>query len=759
MMSASTSSALSSKVLYAYSRYLLQLGSSFSADFMSQALSDNPDITNSIANIFSTGFDPALEKDTDARRASQRAAADGVRADIEKLDGETQDFFAQLLEVVLATVRTNAYQGKETIALKISTRDISFAPLPKPLFEIFVEGEALEGVHLRFGKVARGGLRWSDRPEDFRTEVLGLVKAQVTKNAVIIPTGSKGGFVPKNLPDRDSEQDKYNEMGVAAYKLFIQSLLDITDNLVTDKQGEQQIVRPEKVVALDENDHYLVVAADKGTATFSDTANAISIANGFWLGDAFASGGSVGFDHKEMGITARGAWESVKRHFASLGHDSQAEDFTMVGIGGMAGDVFGNGALLSEHIRLIGAFDSRHIFIDPNPDTAVSFAERKRLFDLPRAYWTDYNRDLISAGGGVYSRKDKEIPVTDQMREALGLETPAETLTADELIVAILKAPVDLLYTGGTGTYVRSTEETDAQVGDSTNDKLRITAPELRVRVISEGGNLGLTQRARIEAAAGGILVNTDAIDNSAGVETSDREVNLKILMSRAISAGGFKEEDRAAFIADQVEEVGRRVLRSNLEQNVLLQAERTELFNTNDIAGEFMDYLTQKVHLDREVELLPSDADLADRAEAHVPLTSPELSVLTAYAKIDVTAQLVESSYADLPDLDLHDVLVDYFPESATDRFEDYFTEHPLRSEIIATRAANRMINHAGITFIYEMEKKYGAQINDIARAFRAARLEIGSLPDLEGNGDFETWSKGALELRAAIEAKLASK
>ncbi|WP_237187417.1 NAD-glutamate dehydrogenase domain-containing protein [Rothia nasimurium] len=757
MMSASTSSALSSKVLHAYSRYLLQLGSSFSADFMSQALSDNPDIADSIANIFSTGFDPALEKDADGRRASQRAAADGVRADIEKLDGETQDFFAQLLEVVLATVRTNAYQGKETIALKISTRDISFAPLPKPLFEIFVEGEALEGVHLRFGKVARGGLRWSDRPEDFRTEVLGLVKAQVTKNAVIIPTGSKGGFVPKNLPDRDSEQDKYNEMGVAAYKLFIQSLLDVTDNLVTDEQGEQQIVRPEKVVALDENDHYLVVAADKGTATFSDTANAISIANGFWLGDAFASGGSVGFDHKEMGITARGAWESVKRHFASLGHDSQAEDFTMVGIGGMAGDVFGNGALLSEHIRLIGAFDSRHIFIDPNPDTAVSFAERKRLFDLPRAYWTDYNRDLISAGGGVYSRKDKEIPVTDQMREALGLETSAETLTADELIVAILKAPVDLLYTGGTGTYVRSTEETDAQVGDSSNDKLRITAPELRVRVISEGGNLGLTQRARIEAAAGGILVNTDAIDNSAGVETSDREVNLKILMGRAIEAGQFKEGDRANFIAEQVEEVGRRVLRSNLEQNVLLQAERTEAFNTNDIAGEFMDYLTETVHLDREVELLPSDAELADRAEAHVPLTSPELSVLTAYAKIDLTAALVDSGYADEPDLDLSDVLADYFPTPATEKFGSYFDEHPLRSEIIATRAANRMINHAGITFVYEMKKKHGASVNDIARAFRAARLEAGALPDIEGNGDFDAWVEGAQALRKAIEAKLA--
>ncbi|MGV3149427.1 NAD-glutamate dehydrogenase domain-containing protein [Rothia sp. 11273D007AR] len=758
MMSATTTSALSAKVLHAYSRYLLQLGADFSADFMSQALANNPDLADSIADIFSTGFDPALDKDADARRTSQRTAAEEVRTDIEKLDDETQDFFTKLLEVVLATVRTNAYQGKETIALKISTRDVSFAPLPKPLFEIFVEGEALEGVHLRFGKVARGGLRWSDRPEDFRTEVLGLVKAQVTKNAVIIPTGSKGGFVPKNLPDRDAEQDKYNEMGVAAYKLFISSLLDVTDNLVTNN-GQHTIVRPDAVVALDEDDHYLVVAADKGTATFSDIANSISLDRGFWLGDAFASGGSVGFDHKEMGITARGAWESVKRHFAALGHDSQAEDFTMVGIGGMAGDVFGNGALLSEHIRLIGAFDSRHIFIDPNPDAAASFAERQRLFNLPRAYWTDYKPELISEGGGVYSRKDKAIEVTPQMREALGLDDTAETMSGDQLITALLKAPVDLLYTGGTGTYVRSTEESNSQVGDSTNDKLRITAPELRVRVIAEGGNLGLTQRARIEAAAGGILVNTDAIDNSAGVETSDREVNLKILMGRAIEAGQLNEGDRADFIAEQVEEVGRRVLRSNLEQNVLLQAERTEAFNTNDIAGEFMDYLTETVHLDREVELLPSDADLADRAEAHVPLTSPELSVLTAYAKIDLTAALVDSGYADEPDLDLSDVLADYFPAPATEKFGPYFDEHPLRSEIIATRAANRMINHAGITFVYEMKKKHGASVNDIARAFRAARLEAGTLPDIEGNGDFDAWVEGAQALRKAIEAKLASK
>ncbi|MBF0808916.1 NAD-glutamate dehydrogenase domain-containing protein [Rothia nasimurium] len=755
MMSATPTSALSPKVLHAYSRYLLQLGASFSADFMAQALASTPGIAAGIADIFSTGFDPALEKDADARRTSQRAAAKDVRADIEKLDDETQDFFTKLLEVVLATVRTNAYQGKETIALKISTRDVSFAPLPKPLFEIFVEGEALEGVHLRFGKVARGGLRWSDRPEDFRTEVLGLVKAQVTKNAVIIPTGSKGGFVPKNLPDRDAEQDKYNEMGVAAYKLFISSLLDVTDNLVTNN-GQQTIVRPDAVVALDEDDHYLVVAADKGTATFSDIANGISLDRGFWLGDAFASGGSVGFDHKEMGITARGAWESVKRHFAALGHDSQAEDFTMVGIGGMAGDVFGNGALLSEHILLIGAFDSRHIFIDPNPDAAVSFTERQRLFNLPRAYWTDYKPELISDGGGVYSRKDKAIEVTPQMREALGLDSTVETMSGDQLITALLKAPVDLLYTGGTGTYVRSTEESNSQVGDSTNDKLRITAPELRVRVISEGGNLGLTQRARIEAAAGGILVNTDAIDNSAGVETSDREVNLKILMGRAIEAGQFKEDDRADFIAEQVEEVGRRVLRSNLEQNVLLQAERTEAFNTNDIAGEFMDYLTETVHLDREVELLPSDAELAERAEAHVPLTSPELSVLTAYAKIDLTAALVDSGYADEPDLDLSDVLADYFPAPATEKFGSYFGEHPLRSEIIATRAANRMINHAGITFVYEMKKKHGASVNDIARAFRAARLETGALPDIEGNGDFDAWVEGAQALREAIEAKL---
>lgn len=756
LLSASPHAELSEKVLYAYSRYLIQLGAGFPQAVTDQAVAQNPALAATIVDVFETGFDPARGGEAEERRAAQRKAAASVQVDIDALtDADTKTYFSRLLEAVLATVRTNAYQGKESLALKISTRDVSFAPLPRPLFEIFVEADTVEGVHLRFGKVARGGLRWSDRPEDFRTEVLGLVKAQVTKNAVIIPTGSKGGFVPKNLPDRDAEQEKYNERGVAAYRLFIQSLLDVTDNLVIEG-GHPKIVRPDHVVALDDNDHYLVVAADKGTATFSDIANGISVDNGFWLGDAFASGGSIGFDHKEMGITARGAWESVKRHFAAQQHDAQAEEFTMVGIGGMAGDVFGNGALLSEHIRLIGAFDSRHIFLDPNPDAATSLAERKRLFELPRAYWTDYNTELISAGGGVFSRKDTEIPVSAEVREALGLEAnSAETLTADELIIALLKAPVDLLYTGGTGTYVRETGETNKDAGDPSNDHLRITAPELRVRVISEGGNLGLTQRARIEAAAGGILVNTDAIDNSAGVETSDREVNLKILMNLAIEAGEFSASNRPDFIAAQVEEVGQRVLRSNLEQNVLLQAERCGVFGTDEIAGEFMDHLTETVHLNREVELLPSDEELADRVEANVPLTSPELSVLVAYAKIDLTQALVESGYANEPDLELSDVLADYFPAAATEKFGHHFDKHPLRSEIIATRAANRMINHSGISFVYEMQKKHGASVNDVARAFRAARLEIG-IPDIEGNGDFEAWVEGAQALRALIDQKL---
>ena len=755
-MSASPHAELSEKVLYAYSRYLIQLGAGFPQAVTDQAVAQNPALAATIVDVFETGFDPARGGEAEERRAAQRKAAASIQVDIDALtDADTKTYFSRLLEAVLATVRTNAYQGKESLALKISTRDVSFAPLPRPLFEIFVEADTVEGVHLRFGKVARGGLRWSDRPEDFRTEVLGLVKAQVTKNAVIIPTGSKGGFVPKNLPDRDAEQEKYNERGVAAYRLFIQSLLDVTDNLVIEG-GHPKIVRPDHVVALDDNDHYLVVAADKGTATFSDIANGISVDNGFWLGDAFASGGSIGFDHKEMGITARGAWESVKRHFSAHNHDSQSEEFTMVGIGGMAGDVFGNGALLSKHIRLIGAFDSRHIFLDPNPDTATSFTERKRLFELPRAYWTDYNTELISAGGGVFSRKDTEIPVSAEVREALGLEAnSAETLTADELIIALLKAPVDLLYTGGTGTYVRETGETNKDAGDSSNDHLRITAPELRVRVISEGGNLGLTQRARIEAAAGGVLINTDAIDNSAGVETSDREVNLKILMNLAIEAGEFSASDRPDFIAAQVEEVGQRVLRSNLEQNVLLQAERCGVFGTDEIAGEFMDHLTETVHLNREVELLPSDEELADRVEANVPLTSPELSVLVAYAKIDLTQALVESGYANEPDLELSDVLADYFPAAATEKFGHHFDKHPLRSEIIATRAANRMINHSGISFVYEMQKKHGAPVNDVARAFRAARLEIG-VPDIEGNGDFEAWVEGAQALRALIDQKL---
>lgn len=741
---------LQEAVLATYTSYLSQLGKTQEAQAASQALTQNPDLAKAIFRIFDSSFNPAHNSSTQHRTQTAQAQAHEIIASLPSLqDATQQEALKKLITCLLATVRTNAYQNKQTIAIKLATRRIPFAPLPKPLFEIFVSGPDLEGIHLRFGKVARGGLRWSDRPQDFRTEVLGLVKAQVTKNTVIIPTGSKGGFVPKNLPDRDQEPERYQQMGLAAYKLFISSLLDVTDNLIHQPDGSHQITTPQNLVALDEPDHYLVVAADKGTATFSDTANAISADYGFWLGDAFASGGSIGFDHKEMSITARGAWESVKHHLGALGQDSQKQDFTMIGIGGMAGDVFGNGALLSPHIRLLGAFDSRHIFVDPNPDAASSLAERQRLFNLPRAYWTDYNPQLISEGGGVYSRKDPAIPLTEPLRQALDLDYAGETISGDQLIRALLKAPADLLYTGGTGTYVRASDEDNKQVGDPSNDHLRITAPELRVRFISEGGNLGLTQRARIQAAQQGILVNTDAVDNSAGVETSDREVNLKILLQSALQAGELTEEGRETFIQEQIEEVGQRVLASNREQNILLWAERVGAFETNQVADGFMTYLEEAAGLDRAVEFLPDSQQLARRAEGGQGLTSPELSVLMAYAKIAATSALLKDGYADQPDLNLTDILEDYFPGTATERFGHHFDRHPLRKEIIATRAANRVINHTGITFFYQMQEEFGASAGQVARAFRQARQQMGSLPHIPYTGDIQDWAKQANNLR----------
>ncbi len=732
-------------VLRAYASYLAQLGLRLSRAQVAAIYLANPKITSQLIELFETGFDPARNLTSEERIQQRTEISSRIEEELKNIaDLDTDRFLRAVLEVSLATVRTNLYQNKETLAFKLRPTQISLAPLPRPMWEIWVYSPKVEGTHLRFGMVSRGGLRWSDRGEDFRTEILGLVKAQRVKNAVIIPNGSKGGFFPKGLPDRDSHKEAYASMGLEAYKLFIGSLLDVTDNLVLER-GQEKIVQPDKVVILDEPDHYLVVAADKGTATFSDTANALSQERGFWLGDAFASGGSVGFDHKEMGITARGAWESVKRHFASMGHSSQSEDFTMVGIGGMAGDVFGNGALLSEHIRLVAAFDSRHIFIDPNPDAASSYAERKRLFELPRPYWTDYNPELISEGGGVFNRSDKAVTLNPQIRQALGLEGEEESLTPQELIRAIIAAPVDLLYTGGTGTYVRSSQETDAEVADRTNDQMRITAPELRVKVISEGGNLGLTQQARIEAASLGILVNTDAVDNSAGVETSDHEVNLKILIDRLIASGQLDASQREELIQAQVQEVGRQVLQSNINQNILLQSERLGTRPTNSAASRFISFLEKNAGLDRQVEFLPSAEQLQQRRQQGQRLTSPELSVLSAYSKIWLTQALLEEGLGQDPWFE--PVLRDYFPSQVAAQYGQYFWSHPLRQQIIATRVANEIVDTAGIVFVFRVIEETGASIATVARAFMVVRDTYGlqtimqQLRDLGPKTDPELW------------------
>ena len=555
----------------------------------------------------------------------------------------------------------------------------------------------------------------------------------MVKNAVIIPTGAKGGFYPKQLPDPAVDRDAWITEGRESYKVFIRSLLDVTDNLEVGTDGSETVVRPEGVIARDENDYYLVVAADKGTAAFSDTANAISLERGFWLGDAFASGGSVGYDHKAMGITARGAWESVKRHFAELGHDAQTEEFTAVGIGDMSGDVFGNGLLRSKATRLVAAFDHRDIFLDPNPDAAVSFEERQRLYNLPRSSWQDYNRELISAGGGVYSRGLKSIEITPEVREVLDLDESVTELAPTELISAILKAPVDLIYNGGIGTYVKASTETNAQVGDKANDALRVNGKDLRAKIVGEGGNLGFTQLGRIEAARNGVILNTDAIDNSAGVETSDREVNIKILVDRLVARGELSSEERASFIESLQDEVGGKVLETNVNQNVLLQGEFHGSFLGTNLYKRLMHDLEEHAGLNRAVEFLPTDEELDERLETTGDrLTRPELAVLAAYVKIYLTHALEQTDFADDPYLE--GVLRSYFPAALVERFGQHLDSHPLRKEIICTRVANELVNIGGITFAYRIMEEFNVGIDSVARAFIVARelFELGTAAKL---------------------------
>ena len=722
------------RLFRALNHYLIQLGLGYTPSFMSNTLLANPGITKHLVEFFNVSFDPNNGLNDEQRNARREEIEVALVEELNKIPTLDADrYLRSLSKVIRAILRTNAYLGREAFAIKVAPQQIDFAPLPRPKFEIFVYSPRVEGVHLRFGDVARGGLRWSDRRDDFRTEVLGLVKAQMVKNAVIIPTGAKGGFYPKQLPDPAVDRDAWITEGRESYKVFIRSLLDVTDNLEVGTDGSETVVRPEGVIARDENDYYLVVAADKGTAAFSDTANAISLERGFWLGDAFASGGSVGYDHKAMGITARGAWESVKRHFAELGHDAQTEEFTAVGIGDMSGDVFGNGLLRSKATRLVAAFDHRDIFLHPNPDAAVSFEERQRLYNLPRSSWQDYNRELISAGGGVYSRGLKSIEITPEVREVLGLDESVTELAPTELISAILKAPVDLIYNGGIGTYVKASTETNAQVGDKANDALRVNGKDLRAKIVGEGGNLGFTQLGRIEAARNGVILNTDAIDNSAGVETSDREVNIKILVDRLVARGELSSEERASFIESLQDEVGGKVLETNVNQNVLLQGEFHGSFLGTNLYKRLMHDLEEHAGLNRAVEFLPTDEELDERLETTGDrLTRPELAVLAAYVKIYLTHALEQTDFADDPYLE--GVLRSYFPAALVERFGQHLDSHPLRKEIICTRVANELVNIGGITFAYRIMEEFNVGIDSVARAFIVARelFELGTAAKL---------------------------
>ncbi len=716
-------------VLRAYAHYLRQTGTAFSERYIEQVLVANPRVARLLVRLFESRFDPRLSESQDgAHEELGSAITEEIEGALDAVNSLDEDrILRSYLAMISATLRTNYYQTtpngepKPYLSLKFDPEGIPDLPLPKPKYEIFVYSPRLEGVHLRFGSVARGGLRWSDRREDFRTEILGLVKAQAVKNTVIVPAGAKGGFVCKKLPD-PGDREAFLAEGVASYKQFISGLLDITDNLVG---GE---VKPaQQVVRHDGDDTYLVVAADKGTATFSDIANEVAASYGFWLGDAFASGGSVGYDHKGMGITARGAWESVKYLFRSLGVDVQSEDFRVVGVGDMSGDVFGNGMLLSEHIKLVAAFDHRHIFLDPAPDPEVSYRERKRMFGLPRSSWADYDASLISRGGGVHARTAKKISLTPQVREALGIGGGVSAMTPDELIHAILCSPVDLLWNGGIGTYVKASAETHGDVGDKANDGLRADATELRCRVVGEGGNLGLTQRARIEFALGGGLVNTDFIDNSAGVDTSDHEVNIKILLDETVRDGEMTDEQRDRLFLDMTDEVGELVLHDNYAQNIVLAASRAQAPAMLHVHARYMRKMEREGRLKRRLEFLPDDKALAERRQAGLGLAGPEFATLLAYTKLTLDEEIRGSDLPDDPDLASR--LVEYFPTPLRERFRDRMDRHPLRREIIATSVVNSMVNDSGTTFAFRLNEETGASASDIARAYLVAR-EVFHMP-----------------------------
>jgi glutamate dehydrogenase len=740
-------------ILRAYAKYLKQAAFTFSQAYLEQTLAAHPAIAANLVALFHARFDPAAQAE---RAEAQARIGQEIRAALNAVSNADEDrILRRFLQLIEATLRTNHWvrapdgARKPFLSLKIESARVPELPEPRPLFEVWVYSTRFEAIHLRGGKVARGGIRWSDRPEDFRTEVLGLMKAQMVKNAVIVPVGSKGGFVLKAAPPA-SEREALLREAIECYRNFLRGLLDVTDNL-----GKGAVVPPRDVVRHDPDDPYLVVAADKGTATFSDIANAVSREYGFWLGDAFASGGSAGYDHKKMGITARGAWESVKRHFRELGIDTQAQDFTVVGIGDMSGDVFGNGMLLSRHIRLIAAFDHRHVFLDPDPDPEASSRERERLFKLPRSSWDDYDRKAISKGGGIFPRSAKSIALTPEVRRALAID--AAELSPPELVRAIVRAPADLLYNGGIGTYVKAARQSNADVGDRANDAVRVNGAELRCRVVAEGGNLGFTQLGRVEYAqegAGGAggKIETDAIDNSAGVDCSDHEVNIKILVALAQAEGRLDASARDALLSGMTDDVARLVLADNYYQTQSLSVSGVRSDKLLDSQASLMRALEKAGRLNRAVEYLPDEEEIVQRRLAKAGLTSPERAVLLAYSKMALFDALVASGLVD--DEYVGRALAVYFPPLLGERYADLMPRHALRREIVATVVANAMINRTGSTFVHRMQEETGASPDEVTRAFILVRDTFGFDPLWEAIDGLDNRVPARVQYEMLIEA-----
>jgi glutamate dehydrogenase len=740
-------------MLRAYAKYLRQTNITFSQAYIERVLRSNAAIARLLVRLFESRFDPAKQA---GRAERSEAIAEEIAGALDGVASLDEDrILRSYLGLITATLRTNYFTSAggddPYLVFKLNAQQVPDLPAPRPQFEMFVYSPRFEGVHLRFAPVARGGLRWSDRREDFRTEILGLAKAQEVKNSVIVPSGAKGGFVCKQLPNASDREAQAAEV-VACYRMFISAMLDVTDNVEAGV-----VVPPTGVVRHDADDPYLVVAADKGTATFSDTANEIAMSRGFWLGDAFASGGSEGYDHKKMGITARGAWESVKFHFQTMGVNVDTDDFTVVGIGDMSGDVFGNGMLLSRHIGLIAAFDHRHVFLDPSPDPVTSFAERQRLFELPRSSWAEYDTSLISAGGGVYPRSAKSIHITPQVRNVLELPEGESAMSPDSLISAILAAPVDLLWNGGIGTYVKATNQSHADVGDRSNDAVRVDASQVRAKVVGEGGNLGLTQEARVEYALAGGLVNTDFIDNSAGVDTSDHEVNIKILLDRAVRDGDLTRDDRNALLQKMTGEVAEQVLEHNYLQNRTLAAAKAQAAQMLHVHARYIRKLERDGKVRRRLDVLPNDREIAERRSAGTGLVTPEFSVLLAQTKIATTQEVLASGLPDDPFL--RRVLTDYFPTPLRVTYAARMSDHRLHREIITTAVVNDMVDRSGITFSFRLNEETGASVPEITMAWLVAR-EVFDMPGfwaqveaLDGSVDTSVQIMAALEGRKLTE------